>query len=72
MAFEELKAGIALLLEEIEKPPADRLELLERLREQIAEAEAMAMDPPEDLLELEKALEGPDGDRIFATLMAQG
>ncbi len=57
MAFEQLKAGIALLMDEIEKRPEDRLELQEQLREKLAEFKSLGLPLPEDLVELEKALE---------------
>ncbi len=68
MAFEELKAGIALLLEEIEKRPEDRLELQEELREKIAEFRALGLPVPEDILRLEQELEQPEADELYKKL----
>ncbi len=68
MAFEELKAGIALLLEEIEKRPEDRLELQEELREKIAEFRALGLPVPEDIARLEKELEQPEADELYKKL----
>lgn len=65
MAFEQLKAGIALILEEIEKRPEDRHILQERLREMIAELRATGQPVPEDILRLEQELEDDDADDIF-------
>jgi len=62
MAFEQLKAGITLLMNEIEKRPEDRLALQEQIREKLAEFRSMGLPLPEDLVELEKALEeNPEG-----------
>lgn len=65
MAFEELKAGIALILDEIEKRPEDALELQEELREKLAEFQALGLPLPEDLAHLEKALEAGDVAGLF-------
>ncbi len=65
MAFEELKAGIALLLDEIEKRPEDRLALQEQLREKIAEFRAFGLPVPEDIARLEKELEKPGAEEFF-------
>ncbi|WP_212523879.1 hypothetical protein [Actibacterium sp. MT2.3-13A] len=65
MAFEQLKAGIALILEEIEKRPEDRHVLQEELREKIAEFHALGLPVPEDILRLESELEQDDADDIF-------
>jgi len=65
MAFEQLKAGIALILEEIEKRPEDRHVLQEELREKIAELRAMGMPVPEDIQRLESELEEGGSDDLF-------
>jgi len=65
MAFEQLKAGIALILEEIEKRPEDRHILQEELREKIAELRALGMPVPEDILRLEQQLEDDDSDDLY-------
>jgi len=57
MAFEEIKAQISLLLEEMVNQPEDEHELLEQVREQLNELRAMGMPLPDDLIELEKRLE---------------
>jgi len=65
MAFEQLKAGIALILEEIEKRPEDRHVLHEELREKIAELRSLGLPVPEDILKLEAELEEDDADDTF-------
>lgn len=65
MAFEDLKAGIALLLQEIEKRPEDRHVLQEELREKIAEMRGLGLPVPEDLLRLEDQLDQNDADDMF-------
>lgn len=57
MALEDIKAQIALLLEEMVNQPEDEHELLEQVREKLAELRAMGMPLPEDLVALEKQLE---------------
>ncbi|ANB34018.1 hypothetical protein M2324_002592 [Rhodovulum sulfidophilum] len=65
MAFEQLKAGIALILEEIEKRPEDRHVLQEELRGKIAELRALGMPVPEDILRLERELEDDGSDDLY-------
>lgn len=65
MAFEQLKAGIALILEEIEKRPEDRHILQEELREKIAEFRALGLPVPEDILRLEEELQDDDSDDVY-------
>ncbi|MBL3571761.1 hypothetical protein DSD19_01005 [Rhodovulum sp. BSW8] len=65
MAFEQLKAGIALILEEIEKRPEDRHVLQEELRGKIAEMHALGLPVPEDILRLEQELEDDDSDDLY-------
>lgn len=57
MALEEIKAQIALLLEEMVNQPEDEHEVLEQLREKLNELRAMGMPLPDDLVALEKRLE---------------
>ncbi len=57
MALEEFKARIALLLDEMYERPEDRHELQERVREQIEGLKGMGMPLPQDLVDLERALE---------------
>ncbi|WP_372603900.1 hypothetical protein [Actibacterium sp.] len=65
MAFEQLKAGIALLMEEIEKRPEDRHVLLEELREKLAELRGLGLGVPNDLEVLIDRLDDDDADDIF-------
>ncbi|MCB9992479.1 MAG: hypothetical protein H6873_02355 [Hyphomicrobiaceae bacterium] len=57
MAFEDLKARIALLFEQMIDEPEDAHEALEKLRESIAELRATGMPVPADVLDIEQKLE---------------
>jgi predicted nucleic acid-binding Zn-ribbon protein len=57
MAFEQIKAQISLLLEEMVNQPEDQHEVQEQLREKLNELRAMGMPLPADLVELEKRLD---------------
>lgn len=57
MAFEDLKAEIALLLNQMENQPEDRHELYLQIREKLNEMRAYGMPLPEDLVRLERELE---------------
>jgi hypothetical protein len=57
MAFEDLKAEIALLLNQMENQPEDRHELYLQIREKLNEMRVFGMPLPEDLVRLEKELE---------------
>ena len=57
MALESLKAEIGLILEQFSNPPRRPLRLYERLKEKINEMRVFGMTPPDDLLELEEALD---------------
>jgi hypothetical protein len=57
MAFEDLQAEIALLINQMEEQPEDRHELYLQIRERLNEMRAYGMPLPDDLVELEKALE---------------
>ncbi len=57
MAFETLRAQIAMLMDEIAGEPADPHVLQEQLREKFAELRAMGLPLPDDLVELERSLE---------------
>jgi predicted nucleic acid-binding Zn-ribbon protein len=57
MALEELKAQIALLMEEMINQPQDEHEIQEQLREKLSELRAMGMPLPADLVQLEKRLD---------------
>lgn len=65
MALEEIKAQIALLMEEMVNQPQDRHELLEQVHEKLNELRAMGLPLPDDLVQLEQdLLEGfePEAD----------
>ncbi|MXU64188.1 hypothetical protein [Oceanomicrobium pacificus] len=57
MAFEALKVQIMMLMEQMTHQPEDAHEIQESLREKLAEIKALGMPLPEDLVELEEALE---------------
>jgi hypothetical protein len=57
MAFEDLKAEIALLLSQMENQPEDRHELYLQIREKLNEMRAFDLPLPDDLVRLEKELE---------------
>jgi len=57
MAFEELRVQIAMMMDEIAGNPHDAHELQESLREKLEEMKALGLPLPEDLVELEAALE---------------
>lgn len=65
MAFEDLKAAVAVLMDEIAKRPEDSHVLHEQLREKIAEFKALGLPVPEDILALEEALEDEEADDFF-------
>ncbi|MEO1314584.1 MAG: hypothetical protein AAFV27_12015 [Pseudomonadota bacterium] len=56
MSFENIKASVALLLEQMTHQPEDLHELQESLREKIEEQRAMGQPVPEDVLALEQKL----------------
>ena len=57
MSFEQIKARIALMLEEATYQPEDLHEAREVLREQMAELRAQNQTVPEDLQDLERRLD---------------
>lgn len=57
MAFEEFRARIAMLMDEIAGNPQDAHELQESLREKLAEMQALGLPLPDDLVGLEQYLE---------------
>ncbi|MDJ0827327.1 MAG: hypothetical protein QNJ16_17690 [Rhodobacter sp.] len=65
MAFEDLKAAIGVILDEIAKRPEDRHVLQEQLREKIAELEAMGLPVPEDFQRFEEELSEDSADDLF-------
>ena len=57
MAFETLKAEILMLWNDMEGQTKDRREVAFQIQEKIGELRAMGMPVPDDLLEVEKAIE---------------
>ena len=57
MSLESLKAEISLILETFSNPPHDRYELYIQLKEKLNDMRAFGMPPPNDLLDLENALD---------------
>lgn len=57
MAFEDIKAEIALLFEQMVNQPQDAYEIRETVREKLNELKAAGLPLPEDLVELEKRIE---------------
>jgi len=57
MAFEDWKVRLRMMLETATHQPEDWHELQENLREELAGLRAQGLPVPEDLLDLEKALE---------------
>lgn len=57
MAFEDVKAEIGLLLSRMQNEPEDRHELYLQLKERLNELKAYGLPMPEDLEELEAALD---------------
>jgi hypothetical protein len=57
MAFDDLKAELALLINQMENQPEDRHEFYMQVREKLNEMRAFGMPLPQDLVELEKDLE---------------
>ena len=68
MAFEDLKAAIAALMDEISRRPEDRHVLQEQLREKIAEIEAMGMEAPADYKRFEEELSEDAADELYKDL----
>jgi hypothetical protein len=64
MALEELKAQIGYLLTSLEDNPEDIHELHEMIRQKLAQIKAMGLGLPDDLVELEKQLEGDFGKPV--------
>jgi len=57
MAFEDLKAELALLINQMENQPEDRHELYLQIREKLNEMRVFGMPLPDDLVRLERELE---------------
>lgn len=57
MALEEWKVRLRMMLEEATHQPEDLHELQEELREEIAKFRGQGLPVPQDIADLEKALE---------------
>lgn len=57
MAFEDVKAELGILLTRMQNEPDDKHELYLQLMEKLNELKAYGMPLPQDLVEMEKALE---------------
>lgn len=57
MTFDEFTAEIGLLLTRMQNEPGDRHEIYQTLKERLNEMRAYGMPLPQDLLDLESALE---------------
>lgn len=57
MAFDDLKAELALLINQMENQPEDRHELYLQICEKLNEMRAYGMPLPEDLVKFEEDLE---------------
>ncbi|MBJ6132512.1 hypothetical protein JAU75_06695 [Ochrobactrum sp. Q0168] len=57
MAFEDIKAEIALLFEQMVNQPQDAHEIRETVREKLNALRASGLPLPDDLVELEKRIE---------------
>lgn len=57
MAFDDVKAELGILLTRMQNEPHDKHELYLQLMEKLNELKAFGMPLPQDLVEMEKALE---------------
>lgn len=57
MAFEDIKAELALLFEQMVNQPQDAHEIRGLVREKLNELKAQGLPLPEDLVELEQRLD---------------
>jgi hypothetical protein len=60
MAFEQLKAEIAMLVQQMEDEPEDVHELHARIRQKLAELKATGQPLPDDLTALERRLDSEE------------
>ena len=57
MTFDDVKAELGILMTQMQNEPEDRHELYLQLMEKLNELKAFGMPLPQDLVEMEKALE---------------
>jgi len=60
MAFEDIKAEIAILLGEMVNQPEDNSELQEQVRAKLIELRSQGLPLPADLVELERKLDAEE------------
>jgi hypothetical protein len=60
MALEQLRAEIAMLVQQMEDEPEDIHELHARIRSKLNEIKAMGLPLPDDLVALERRLDGEE------------
>jgi hypothetical protein len=60
MAFEQLKAEIAMLVQQMDDEPEDVHELHARIRQKLAELKATGQPLPDDLVDLERRLDSEE------------
>ncbi len=65
MAFEDIKAAIGTILDEIAQRPEDRHVLQEQLREKIAELETLGLPVPDNIQRFEEELGEDDAEDLF-------
>jgi hypothetical protein len=65
MAFEEIRAAIDALMEEIIARPEDRHVLQEQIRAKLAELRALGLPVPADLKQFEEDLSDDSADDFF-------
>ena len=65
MAFDKIKTEIGLLLTEMQNEPKDVQQIALLIHEKIRELQAYGLPPPQDLVDLELALESEmERDRL--------
>lgn len=62
MAFEDIKAELALLMQEMVNQPEDIRELEEQVRAKLIELRSQGLPLPADLVELERRLDAELGE----------
>ena len=66
--LEDLKASIAVIMNEIAERPEERHVLQDALREKIAELRALGHAVPDDIRRLEEALDDPESGDLWDNL----
>jgi hypothetical protein len=60
MAYEEIRAAIDLLMDEVDRHPEDQRIVHDQLREKLATLRSLGLSVPEDLIRLEQRLAAED------------